>query len=173
MILKKFSILILILITFKSVLSSQNIYIDFTNNTNTSYSLSDVKKITYTGDVMNLHFNDGSLFNCNVSTINHFEFDQIPLSINSQSKNSNLLEFNIYPNPVYDSLHFSFSLIEDDYIGFDILDMQGKTIIASQPIIYKIGKNQDTIDISILKPGIYVCCLKREERYFSKRIIKK
>ena len=44
-------------------------------STQSSYGLEDVRKITFDGDLMNLHLLDGSLYTWNVSTILNVSFN--------------------------------------------------------------------------------------------------
>ena len=71
--------LALVLLTVSS--QAQSIYFNYTNGTNASYLLEDVRKITFDNDVMNLHFLDGTLYAWNVSTIGYYQYEESALGV--------------------------------------------------------------------------------------------
>jgi len=60
------------LMLFTTELNAQSIHFNYTDGTNASYNLEDVRKITFDADVMNLHLWDGSVYSWNVSTIGYY-----------------------------------------------------------------------------------------------------
>ena len=60
---------------------SQKIHFNNKDSAKSSYGLEDVRKITFDGDLMNLHLLDGSLYAWNVSTIGHYEYEETALNI--------------------------------------------------------------------------------------------
>ena len=108
---------------------AQSIHFNYTDGTNASYNLEDVRKITFYADVMNLHLLDGSVYAWNVSTIGHYEYDETSLNLNEWISAANAWEVSVYPNPTSTDLHVRFNLPKEDEISIALYDMQGKLIL--------------------------------------------
>ena len=78
---------------------SQKIHFNYTDSTKSSYGLVDVRKITFEGDVMNLHLLDGSLYAWNVSTIGHYEYEETALNTQELLKLYSELSFPCFVKP--------------------------------------------------------------------------
>ena len=76
---------------------AQSIYFNYTNGTTASYALADVRKITFDGDVMSLHFVDGSLYSWNVSTIGYYQYDESLVNAQEWLDQANAWEVSVYP----------------------------------------------------------------------------
>ena len=87
---------------------AQSIHFNYTDGTNASYNLEDVRKITFDADVMNLHLLDGSVYAWNVSTIGHYEYDETSLNLNEWISAANAWEVSVYPNPTSTDLQLGF-----------------------------------------------------------------
>jgi hypothetical protein len=78
------------------------------------------------------------------------------------AKPSNVLEMteeafanlHIFPNPVNDELHISFSAQAGDDITVQLIDVTGRLVTEKQ--LHSIGGNQEVvIDTKLLTPGTY------------------
>ena len=68
--------LLFLLLGLASISSkAQSIYFNYSNGTNAAYNLTDVRKITFVADEMNLQLFDGSVYSWNVSSIGHYQYD--------------------------------------------------------------------------------------------------
>ena len=61
---------------FSVGLQAQSIHFNYTDGTNNSYSLVDVRKITFDADLMKLHLWDGTVYAWNVSTIGDYQYNE-------------------------------------------------------------------------------------------------
>jgi hypothetical protein len=115
--------------------NGQNIRFNFTDGTQQSYALIDVRKATFTDDVMNLHLTDGTIFSWNVSTIGHYEFDELVTGTGQQV--ATLAPMKVYPNPTTGSLSMEYALEAETSVTIELRDMQGRTLrqmeLGTQP----------------------------------------
>ena len=75
---------------------SQKIHFNYTDSTKSSYGLEDVRKITFEGDVMNLHLLDGSLYAWNVSTIGNYEYEETALNTQELLDKANAWNLSVF-----------------------------------------------------------------------------
>ena len=107
-------------------LRAQNVHFNFNDGTQQSYALQDVRKTTFTDDVMNLHLIDGTIYSWNVSTIGHYQFDELVTGIGTQA--AALAPMKVYPNPTTGSLFVEYALEADAPVSLEVRDMQGRTV---------------------------------------------
>jgi hypothetical protein len=151
---------------------AQSIHFNYTDGTNASYSLEDVRKITYDADVMSLHLWDGSLYAWNVSTIGYYQYDESSLDIQELLNNANEWEVNIFPNPTSATLYVSFNLPQSDEVSIKLYDMQGKLIITRNIGIKETGEHQEVIDLTDIPMGTYTCSISGQKNLVTKQLIK-
>lgn len=83
---------------------------------------------------------------------------------------SNALNFNAYPNPANDILHWEYNTLQQGDASIQISDMTGK-IISHESVSLNEGLNQHSIDISKFSKGIYVLTFSNAEGTLQSRII--
>ena len=160
------------LMLFTTELNAQSIHFNYTDGTNASYNLEDVRKITFDADVMNLHLWDGSVYSWNVSTIGYYQYDESTQSIQELLNNANEWGVNIFPNPTSATLNVSFNLPQADEVSIRLYDIQGK-LIVSKDIGHKgIGKHQELIDLTDIPMGTYTCSISGQKNTITKQLIK-
>jgi hypothetical protein len=74
----------------------------------------------------------------------------------------------VFPNPASDILHFQFTS-ENTVTTFQIKTLEGKTMINNK---FKTGISNEDINISALKPGIYILSVETERGSFNRKIVK-
>jgi hypothetical protein len=151
---------------------AQSIHFNYTDGTNASYNLEDVRKITFDADVMNLHLLDGSVYAWNVSTIGHYEYDETSLNLNEWISAANAWEVQVYPNPTSTNLHVRFNLPKEDEISIALYDLQGKMILEKKMGNKISGEHQETLDLKDLPQGTYVCRITGKQNSITKQVIK-
>tara|TARA_B100000927_G_C16305912_1_gene405405 strand:- start:90 stop:608 length:519 start_codon:yes stop_codon:yes gene_type:complete len=158
-----------------SSLISQSIHFNYTDGSSSEYELEDVRKITFEGDVMQLHLNDGSQYNWNVSTIGHYQYEESSPSTNIEQilELVNFLEVTLYPNPVKNDLNISFNLPFSDNVSLEIYDYSGRLLIKKNLGRLDKGNQLYQLNINELKSGIYVLNIIGDKSSISKNIIKK
>ena len=132
---KKHILTLTLLATFLAA-QGQNVHFNFTDGTQQSYTLEDVRKTTFTDDVMNLHLTDGTIYSWNVSTIGHYEFDEL-VTTGNEPQAPTLAPMKIYPNPTTGRLSVEYALEADAPVSLEVRDMQGRTVrimeLGTQP----------------------------------------
>ena len=163
---------LVVLMLMGTMCFAQSIHFNYTDGTNASYNLEDVRKITFDADVMNLHLWDGSLYAWNVSTIGNYQYDESSVNIQEWLNKANAWEFSVFPNPTRTSLNVRFNLPKEDEISISLYDMQGKLILEKK-MGHKIsGEHQETLDLQVLPPGSYVCRITGKQNSITKHVIK-
>jgi hypothetical protein len=151
---------------------SQSVHFNFTDGTNGSYNLEDVRKLTFDANVMNLHLLDGSVYAWNVSTIGYFQYDESSLNIQEWLSKTNAWELNIFPNPTSSTLTVRFNLPQSDQVSIKLHDMQGKLILSKNLGAKESGKHQEIIDLTNIAQGTYVCRISGQQNEITKQVIK-
>lgn len=168
---KKFCLLLGFVFSI-SLLVSQSIYFNYSNGTSNNYNLTDVRKIIFNNDVMQLHLNDGSTYNWNVSTINYYEYSQ-NTGIEQILDFVNFHDVKVYPNPLNNNLNISYNLPISDEVLLEIYDYNGKLLIRKDIGSLNMGNHIHQLNTTKLSSGIYILTIKGEQRSISKKIIKK
>jgi len=105
----------------------QNVHFHFTDGTQQSYALQDVRKTTFSADLMNLHLNDGTVYSWNVNSIGHYEYDEL-VSTGSGPQSSTLAPMKVYPNPTTGLLSVEYALETEASVRLEVRDMKGRTV---------------------------------------------
>ena len=158
--------------TIGSVCYSQSLHFNYSDGTNASYNLEDVRKITFDADLMNLHLLDGSVYGWNVSTIGDYQYNESSLNVQEWLNSANAWEVVIFPNPTSTNLNLRYNLPKDDEITIALFDMQGKLILQKSLGKQVSGEQQQTLYVSNLPEGSYVCRIKGQHQTVTKTVIK-
>ena len=164
--------LLLAIVLMGTISFAQSIHFNYTDGTNASYNLEDVRKITFDADVMNLLLWDGSAYSWNVSTIGYYQYDESSLDIHELLNNANAWEVNVFPNPTIAQLTVSFNLPQADKVSIKLYDMQGKLIVTRNIGKKEIGKHQEVLDLTDIPQGNYVCRISGQKNTITKQLIK-
>jgi hypothetical protein len=153
-------------------LRAQSIHFNYTDGTNFSYNLANVRKITFDADLMNLHFWDGSIYAWNVSTIGYYEYDESSLNVQEWLNNANALEVVIFPNPTSTNMNVRYNLLKEDIIMISLYDMEGKLVLDKNLGKLSSGEHQESLDVSNLPKGTYACRINGQHQSVTKAITK-
>ncbi len=151
---------------------AQSIHFNYTDGTNASYNLEDVRKITFVADVMNLHLWDGSLYSWNVSTIGHYEYDETILNTQEWLNQANTWQVRVFPNPTSTVLNVRFQLPKEDQVSISLSDLQGKLLLTKNIGTKTAGEYLETLDLSELPQGNYLCRISGQQQTITKQVIK-
>ena len=151
---------------------AQSIHFNYTDGTNASYNLEDVRKITFDIDVMNLHMLDGSVYAWNVSTIGYYQYDETSLNLQEWLNNANAREVTIFPNPTSSTLTVRFNLPLSDEVSIELYDIQEKLILTKSLGKKETGEHQEVLDLSNVSEGSYLCRLSGQKNTITKQLIK-
>lgn len=140
-------------------LQAQTMYVKESSGTQTAYTLSSVRKMTFSGGNAIVHKTDNSTDNYAMSGLKHLIFKDITgLEEPIELGNNNLI---IYPNPVNDVLNIDLSGVAAGGT-ISILTLEGKVLQEQKTD----GANTVTLNLVQLPQGIYLC------RYVSTKEIK-
>lgn len=153
-------------------LRAQSIHFNYSDGTNASYNLVDVRKVTFDADLMNLHLLDGTVFAWNVSTIGYYQYDESSLNVQDWLNNANKWEVLIFPNPTCTNLNVRYNLPKEDHITIALFDTQGKLILKKNIGKQLFGEQQQTLDVSHLPNGTYLCRIEGLHQSMTKTVIK-
>jgi hypothetical protein len=151
-----------------SISQAQSIYFSFKDGTQAAYDITDVRNITYTGDVMNLLKTDGTTISWNVSTIGNYRYEEGTVNI-SEVKNS--AELVIYPNPAQGKVNISYQLPVSEQVSIGIYDLQGKAVQTWASEAKAAGKHELVWQAENLPKGSYILRFSTAKGSFSKTII--
>lgn len=170
----KSNFLTLFFISFLSSICvrAQSVHFNFTNGTETSYNISDIRKITFVDDLMNLHLLDGSIYSWNVSTIGQYEYSESSVNVQEIVNKVNAFHVSVFPNPVSNSLQIVYNLPIEDNISIVLYDLQGKLINEKNIGKQSTGEHQEIMDVNNLSEGVYLCLIKGKQNSITKRVIK-
>jgi hypothetical protein len=158
-------------ILFGSLSFSQSIYFNYTDGSTASYSISDVRKVTFTADVMNLHLWDGTVYSWNVSTIGHYEYSETS-GMEELLNLSNTFDVCIFPNPASTNLNVQFKLLKEDLITLSLFDVNGNLVIEKNLGKLATGNHQETLDLLKVPQGNYVCLISGQQNSITKQVVK-
>jgi hypothetical protein len=166
----------LLLFVFLGIISTyskaQSIYFNYIDGTNAAYNLTDVRKITFVADEMNLQLLDGSVYSWNVSSIGHYQYDENSSGIDELLNKANTLQISVFPNPAINLLTVKYNLPTDDKMLISVFDLQGKLLIEIIKGNIAKGEHEENLDLSKFPAGQYVCRLSGQTNTISKNIIK-
>jgi hypothetical protein len=151
---------------------AQSIHFNYTDGTNASYNLEDVRKITFDADVMILHLLDGSVYAWNVSTIGYYQYDETLVNVQEWLNNANAWEMAVYPNPANSILNIRFQLPKEDNISIALIDIQGKLLLYKNLGNKAVGEHQETFDLNGIPQGTYICRISGQKNTITKQLIK-
>jgi hypothetical protein len=151
---------------------AQSVYFNYTDGTNATYSLQDVRKITFNADVMQLQLWDGSLYEWNVSTIGYYQYDETIVNTQEWLNQANASQVRVFPNPTSTVLNVRFQLPKEDQVSITLSDMQGKLLLSKRVGTKAAGEHLESIDLNGLPQGSYLCRISGQQNTITKQIIK-
>jgi hypothetical protein len=132
-------------------LQAQNMYVKESNNTQTTYALNNIRKLTFSSGNLTVQKNDNSTNEYALNSLRYLNFVDLTTNINEQPAqlNNNLF---IYPNPIKDILNIDLTNTKSDG-SISILSLNGK-VLHSEKVI---NNTIITINLNHLPQGIYLC----------------
>jgi hypothetical protein len=121
---------------------------------------------------MNLHLWDGTVYAWNVGTIGHYQYDESSLNVQEWINNANAWELVIFPNPTSTTLNVRYNLPKEDELTIALFDMQGKLILQKNLGKQVSGEHQETLDLTSIPQGTYVCRISGQQNTITKTVIK-
>jgi len=119
--------LLIALALFPAALSAQTVFFHFTNGTTQSYAVEDIRKLTFEGDEQVLWLANGTQYSWNVSTIGHYEFQEIT-GVEHIASGYAPLQMQVYPNPSGGPVTVEVDLVQSGRLVVEVLDLQGRIV---------------------------------------------
>jgi len=120
----------------------------------------------------NVNITSNGNYYCIAIDANHCQSDTITYFYSETSINdSEVSNFNIYPNPTNDYLTIEFESINEQNYSIYLVDLLGQKILLDRIDKYK-GNYTYKLDLIEFAQGIYILELKSENKIYNKKIIK-
>ena len=132
-------------------LKAQNVYVR-TNSTQTSYSLSNIRKLTFSSGNIEVNPISGTADSYALNTMRYLNFTDLFLGTKEYVQASKNMM--LYPNPVNDVLHLSFANALQGAIQVQINTLEGRVV---QQHNYNDTSGTATLSVTGLPSGLYLC----------------
>lgn len=163
--------LILILFVFVAgqiSLQAQTIYVVKTSDTQESFSLENIQKLSFSEGNLNIQKFDNSTNIYALNELRYLNFEDLISGFEDTSLPFTETQFVSYPNPVSDILNIDLSGFENKSGTLSVLTLEGKVIYMQKTM----GDNLVKIDLRDLAKGIYLCRYSTEKEIKTVKIIK-
>ncbi len=164
---KKLKLSTLLLLGFGLTgLQAQTMYVKEKSGSQTAYTLSDVRKMTFSLGTVTVQKTDNSMREYALNTLKYLNFTSTPTAIDDLKIATDKI-LNIYPNPVVDLLNVDFTGLEGEKT-ISVLTLEGKVMQS-----YKTKDTSIiTLDLGQLPQGIYLCRFTNKTEIKTVKIIK-
>ena len=149
----------------------QEVTFDYSNATSVNYALADIDNITFTGDILNLELNDGTVIARNISTIEKFQYRDFNVGIGEMLGIIEEINLKLYPNPNEGEFQISYSLLSAENIQINILNQNGTLVKEVFNGENEIGDYNLNINLDDLASGVYICQFYIGQSSISKQVI--
>lgn len=147
-------------------LQAQTMYVMETGGEQTSYTLNNIQKLTFSGGNIIVREMSGTSTTYSLAELRYLKFDNIT-SV-QESESISLESITAYPNPVKDVMNIDFSKMKDVNGTISILSLEGKLLQSKQITETRII----SLDVSSLPVGMYICRYSNEKEIKTVKIIK-
>jgi len=131
------------LLIIASGLQSQSIVFKFTDGNTESFPLSQVRKITFSGTILNLHLTDETTESWDVNVISHYSFDNT-VGLPAVNSTPVVSDMKVFPNPSSGAVTISYFLNKSSNVGLEIYDLQGKMVKKVFSSVQTAGKQKQS-----------------------------
>ena len=168
---KKSSLVLSLLLSAAAVQAQGTLYVKEKAGTKTSYELSTVRKLTFSGDNVNVNLNSGGTSSFGISSIQRMSFVNYDITTFIGENSSNSSNVVLYPNPASEYIILSIESIKNSTAILEIVDIQGK-LVFSQNVATQLGNTQVNIPVNHLNQGSYVCRIQQDGKLNFVKFIK-
>ena len=165
------SIVWILLCFFVKTSFGQEVTFDYSNSNSVNYALADIDNITFTGDILNLELNDGTIISRNINTIEKFQYSNVNVGIKDMLGIIEEISLKLYPNPNEGSFQISYSLLSAEDIQINILSQNGTLVREVFNGKNEIGDYNLNINLDDLASGVYICQFYIGQSSISKQVI--
>ena len=169
---RNFVLWLILTISLTSLQAQNALFVKEKSGVQTPYSLTSIKKLTFTSGNITVNKNDGSTNTYALTNIRYLNFgNDVKTSISPIDIEGNN-SLTLYPNPVIDQLHVQYVSAMSEKVQFQIVDIQGR-IILQQSFDSQFGINSTTIPVSQLQYGLYLFRLQNGTKLETIKFLKK
>lgn len=166
--LKGFLLIAFILFSSGStVLKAQSMHVQENAGTQSTYSLSEIRTMSFSSDQLIIHRADSSSDEYLLSDIQYLSFSD-SIAVSNGPENVNDHGIKMYPNPVSGVLNIDLSGAANKSGIIYVLSVEGKLLITQRIL----GPGPESVDMSHLPRGIYICRFQSEAETIAVKIIK-
>ena len=165
------SIVWILLCFFIKTSFGQEVTFDYSNSNSVNYALADIDNITFTGDILNLELNDGTIISRNINTIEKFQYNNVNVGIKDMLGIIEEISLKLYPNPNEGEFQISYSLLSAENIQINILSQNGTLVKEVFNGENEIGDYNLNINLDDLASGVYICQFYIGQSSISKQVI--
>lgn len=150
---------------------AQSINFNYTDGSSASYALQDVRRVDFTGVMMNLHLNDGTVYSWNISSVGYYEYDGLPLKIEDWLGKVNERQVKVFPNPASGEQTLALLLPNEEQLQMRVYDALG--IIVLERDLGRLSKGEHIFPIGLNEAvGNYTLLLYNAKFSVSKKLIR-
>ena len=165
------SIVWILLCFFIKTSFGQEVTFDYSNSNSVNYALADIDNITFTGDILNLELNDGTIISRNINTIEKFQYSNANVGIKDMLGIIEEISLKLYPNPNKGEFQISYSLLSAENIQINILSQNGTLVKEVFNGENEIGDYNLNINLDDLASGVYICQFNMGQSSISKQVV--
>lgn len=154
---------------FIGIQAQTSLNVKVKKGTETPFLLSNIAKLTFAIGNMTVNMKDASTSLFVISDVQNLNFELktgIP-----QLNNDGNTTMSLYPIPALDVLNVQYSSATSGKAQFQIIDLSGK-VVLQQTLSCQIGTNINTITVSHLHHGLYLCRLQQGTRLETTKFLK-
>jgi len=166
---QKWAVVLLIASGLSGISAQTVLNVKEKSGTQTSFGLTNVKKLTFTGTNVTVNKTDGSSTDFVLQNVRYLNFGSITAT--SEVQNDIPANMVLYPNPVISSFQVRYECSTEESTLLQIMDMQGK-VVYQQSKESTAGSNYMQVSFQTYKKGIYLCRLQHGETVEIKKFIK-
>ena len=145
---KKKFLLTLIAFVLTGSISAQNMYVKKNDNTQTVYSIQEVRKLTFTSGNLVITPNSGTPDQIPLNDLRYVSFQDYTVSVEEYKTDYSI---SLYPNPVKDLLDLKIETGNLHNVSYQIFNMNGQLITHGD-----IHGNAAQIDMTLLPASLYM-----------------
>lgn len=164
-----FSILLLASMAFTA--QGQNIFFNFNDGATETYSLADVRRITFVENILNLDLNDGTIYQWDISGITSFQFEGNVTGVDAGIKTLNMLDVKLFPNPNNGGFQLEYTLSNASPIEASIIAADGRLVTSLFSGSQSAGVQRINAELNGIAAGIYTCRIQGEGFTVNKKLI--
>lgn len=143
-------------------LKSQTMFVRETSGTQTSFTLSSIRKLSFLSGNMTVRQAGVNSDTFSIAQIRYVNFTDLTNGFSNHDIDE-AWTFTLYPNPVSNELIINYSISKYKTFDIDIISIEGKKIFSKNFLNTQFTDGEAIINISSLPQGLYFCQIKNNE----------